>query len=164
MSGTSTKPYILRALYEWCTDNGHTPYIAVWVDEHTTVPRQYVKNNEIVLNIGQGASHNLHIDNQWLSFAARFAGVAHDVWVPVGNVLSIFARETGQGMGFELEKMPDTTAPVLQPVPDQPQEGQAVDSGAASSATTESNKAGEPQQPDDPPPKPGGRPALRIVK
>ena len=164
MSGTSTKPYILRALYEWASDNGYTPYIAVWVDEHTTVPRQYVKNNEIVLNIGQSASHNLNIDNQWLSFSARFAGVAHDVWVPVGNVLSIFARETGQGMGFELEKAPDTVAPVLQAVPDQPQGEHAAADGATVTDAADNDKAGDGQGPDDPPPKPGGRPSLRIVK
>ena len=100
---TSTKPYLLRALYEWCTDNGQTPHLVVWVNEHTRVPMQYVRDNEIVLNIGPSASHNLNIDNDWISFSARFGGVAHDIWIPVGHVISIFSRESGEGMGFEVE-------------------------------------------------------------
>ena len=74
---TSTKPYLLRALYEWCIDNSQTPHLVVWVNEHTRVPMQYVRDNEIVLNIGPTASHNLNIDNDWISFSARFGGVAH---------------------------------------------------------------------------------------
>ena len=100
---TGTKPYLLRALYEWCVDNGQTPHIVAWVNEHTRVPMQYVRENEIVLNIGPTASHNLNIDNEWVNFSARFNGVAHDIWIPVGHVVSIFARESGEGMGFEVE-------------------------------------------------------------
>lgn len=100
---TSTKPYLLRALYEWCLDNNQTPHIVVWVNEHTRVPMQYVRENEIVLNIGQTASHNLTIDNEWINFSARFAGVTHEIWIPVGHVISIFSRESGEGMGFEVE-------------------------------------------------------------
>ncbi len=99
----STKPYLLRALYEWCVDSGYTPHIAVWVNAHTRVPMQYVENGEIVLNIGPNAAKNLNIDNEWVSFSARFAGVAQDVWIPVGHVGGIFSRETGEGMGFEIE-------------------------------------------------------------
>ncbi len=118
---SSTKPYLLRALYEWCLDNGHTPYLMVWVNEHTRVPMQFVQDQQIVLNIGPGASHNLHIDNEWVNFSARFGGVAHDIWIPVGHVISLYARETGEGMGFEVEayqppselstetEVPDTT-------------------------------------------------------
>lgn len=101
---TSTKPYILRALCEWCSDNAFTPHILVWVNEHTRVPMQYVRDNEIMLNIGATATQNLQIDNDWVSFSARFGGKAHDIWIPVGHVLSLFARETGEGMGFELEE------------------------------------------------------------
>lgn len=109
---TSTKPYLIRALYEWCVDNEQTPHIAVWVDGQTKVPMQFVKDDEIVLNIGPNACQGLNIANDWLSFSARFGGVAHDVWVPTGNVLTIFARETGEGMGFELEKsVPDMAEP-----------------------------------------------------
>ncbi|MBP6117084.1 MAG: ClpXP protease specificity-enhancing factor [Neisseriaceae bacterium] len=101
---TSTKPYLIRALYEWCVDSEQTPHIAVWVDEQTKVPMQFVKDGEIVLNIGPNACQGLNIANDWVSFSARFGGVAHDVWLPTGNVLTIFARETGEGMGFELEQ------------------------------------------------------------
>lgn len=99
----STKPYLLRALYEWCLDNDQTPHIVVWVNEHTRVPMQYVRDNEIVLNIGSTASHNLIIDNDWISFSARFGGISHEIWIPVGHVISIFSRESGEGMGFEVE-------------------------------------------------------------
>lgn len=100
---TGTKPYLLRALYEWCLDNNQTPHIVAWVNEHTRVPMQYVRDNEIVLNIGTIASHALTIDNEWIHFSARFGGVAHEIWIPVGHVISIFARESGEGMGFEVE-------------------------------------------------------------
>lgn len=100
---TDTKPYLLRALYEWCLDNNQTPHIVVWVNEHTRVPMQYVRENEIVLNIAPTASHNLNIDNDWVNFSARFGGVAQDIWIPVGHVISIFGRESGEGMGFEVE-------------------------------------------------------------
>lgn len=103
MTQLSTKPYLLRALYEWCVDSGHTPHIVAWVNEQTQVPMQYVRDNEIVLNIGPAAANQLTIDNEWVHFAARFAGVSHDIWIPVGHVTSIFARETGEGMGFEVE-------------------------------------------------------------
>ncbi|AXK38425.1 ClpXP protease specificity-enhancing factor [Crenobacter cavernae] len=119
----STKPYLIRALHEWCTDNGHTPYVVVWVDGRTQVPHEFVKDNEIVLNIGYNATQGLKIANDWLSFSARFGGVSRDIWVPVGNVLSIFARETGEGMGFEVELAADATpapteAPATDPKPD----------------------------------------------
>ncbi len=100
---TSTKPYFLRALYEWCLDNNQTPHIVVWVNEHTRVPMQYVRDNEIMLNISPTASQNLRIDNEWVNFSARFGGVAHEVWIPVGHIISLFARESGEGMGFEME-------------------------------------------------------------
>lgn len=103
---SSTKPYLIRALHQWCTDNGHTPYVVVWVNEQTEVPREYVQNNEIVLNISLSATKDLNISNQMLSFEARFAGVVRQVSVPLGNVMSIFARETGEGMGFEVELAP----------------------------------------------------------
>ncbi|WP_293764865.1 ClpXP protease specificity-enhancing factor [uncultured Aquitalea sp.] len=148
---TSTKPYMIRALYEWCTDNGHTPFLVVWVDEHTDVPLEFVKNNEIVLNIAAGATHNLRIDHEWVSFSARFGGVSRDLWIPVGNVLSIFARETGEGMGFEVEPAASRSqGPVLAAVED---------------ASGEEGDASSGHSPEEPPPqRPGGRPSLRIVK
>lgn len=114
---TGTKPYLLRALYEWCVDNGQTPHIVAWVNEHTRVPIQYVRENEIVLNIGPTASHNLNIDNEWVNFSARFNGVAHDIWIPVGHVVSIFARESGEGMGFEVEPYQPENIPTQEQIP-----------------------------------------------
>ena len=98
----STKPYFLRALYEWCTDNGFTPYVAVVVDGSTRVPVEYVKDGQIVLNVSFDATSNLKIANDFISFAARFGGVAREIVVPIERVAAIYARENGQGMGFEV--------------------------------------------------------------
>ncbi len=99
----SKKPYFVRAIYEWCQDSGLTPYLLAYVNERTKVPMQYVRDNEIVLNIGAGAVQNLKLDNDWVCFSARFSGVSQEIWIPMANVLSVYARETGEGMGFELE-------------------------------------------------------------
>ena len=104
MSETSTKPYLLRALYEWCTDNGYTPYIVVAVDARTHVPAEFVKNGEIVLNISFDATGNLKMDNDFIHFKARFGGVAREIELPVENVSAIYARENGQGMAFEVTR------------------------------------------------------------
>ena len=96
----STRPYLIRALFEWCMDAGFTPYLAVQADEGVQVPREFVKNGEIVLNISPDATSGLHIGNEWVEFKARFNGVARDILVPVGHVLAIYARENGQGMAF----------------------------------------------------------------
>ncbi|TDR80162.1 ClpXP protease specificity-enhancing factor [Paludibacterium purpuratum] len=141
---TSTKPYLLRALHQWCTDNGHTPYIVVWVNERTDVPREYVQNNEIVLNISIDATKELRIDNDLITFSARFAGVARQVFVPIGNIMSIFARETGEGMGFDVE-LANT------------EHLHAVDHAPAAMP---GEKGNEPESSD----KPKGPPSLRIVK
>ncbi|HWT35081.1 MAG TPA: ClpXP protease specificity-enhancing factor, partial [Paraburkholderia sp.] len=103
MQEISTKPYLLRALYEWCTDNGYTPHIAVRVDNQTRVPRQFVRDNEIVLNISFEATSQLQMGNEWIEFHARFSGKSHKIEVPVANVLAIYARENGQGMAFPVE-------------------------------------------------------------
>jgi stringent starvation protein B len=100
--GTSTRPYLLRALHDWCTDNGFTPYIAVHVDAGVQVPREYVKNDEIVLNIGFEATSGLKLGNEFVEFRARFGGVARDIVVPVDHVVAIYARENGQGMAFPM--------------------------------------------------------------
>ena len=102
-SATSTRPYLIRALYEWCTDNGFTPYVAVSVDNTVQVPREYVKNNEIVLNIGFDATSSLTLGNEFIEFKARFGGVAREILVPISHVIAIYARENGQGMAFPLE-------------------------------------------------------------
>ncbi len=96
----STQPYLIRAWHEWCTDNGLTPYITVAVDNSVQVPRDYVHNGEIVLNIGYDATTGLRIGNDYLEFKARFGGVARDVVVPIVQVLAIFARENSQGITF----------------------------------------------------------------
>lgn len=99
----STRPYLIRALYEWCTDNGFTPYVAVSVDAAVQVPREYVKDNEIVLNIGLEASNALTLGNEYIEFKARFGGKVREILVPISHVMAIYARENGQGMAFPLE-------------------------------------------------------------
>ena len=98
--GTPTRPYLLRALHDWCTDNGFTPYIAVFVGPGVQVPMEYVKNNEIVLNVGFEATSSLQLGNEFIEFKARFGGVAREIRVPVDHVVAIYARENGQGMAF----------------------------------------------------------------
>lgn len=100
LESSSTRPYLIRALYEWCTDNGFTPYVAVQVDDTVQVPREYVKNGEIVLNISFDATSSLKLGNDFIEFKARFAGSAREISVPVGRVIAIYARENGQGMAF----------------------------------------------------------------
>jgi stringent starvation protein B len=99
----STKPYLIRALHEWCSDNGFTPFIAVFVDGRVEVPMEFVKNDEIVLNLSSEACHQLDLGNEWVSFQARFGGVPKRVMVPVTHVLAIYARENGQGMSFPFD-------------------------------------------------------------
>jgi stringent starvation protein B len=156
---TSQKPYLLRALYEWCVDNGFTPYLAVRVDAATRVPMEFVRKGEIVLNIGPLASNGLRIGNEMIEFAARFGGVSRDIFVPVTAVQAIYARENGQGMTFDPE--PPTVSdlakagPLLAPV-----DASASVLHAVPVATT---RADDPQ--GDPPRPPGGpRPALRRIK
>ncbi|MET0508466.1 MAG: ClpXP protease specificity-enhancing factor [Burkholderiaceae bacterium] len=105
MAETSTKPYLVRALYDWCCDNGYTPYLAVTVDADTMVPMQYVKGGEIVLNISPAATNRLTIGSDRIEFQARFSGVAQSLSIPVDNVTAIYARETGHGMAFDVTRM-----------------------------------------------------------
>ena len=113
MSQASTKPYLIRAIHEWCTDHGLTPYLAVAVDEQTRVPPGYARNGEIVLNVSVAATNQLQLDNDFISFQARFNGRAHDIVVPVSNVSAIYARENGHGMAFDVVK----AAPVVGATP-----------------------------------------------
>jgi stringent starvation protein B len=99
---TSTRPYLIRALYEWCTDNGLTPYVAVLVDDSVRVPNEYVKDGEIVLNISFDATSALKLGNDFIEFKARFAGTAREIMVPISRVIAIYARENGQGMSFPM--------------------------------------------------------------
>lgn len=170
MAETSTKPYLLRALYEWCTDNGYTPYISVAVDETTVVPREYVRNGEIVLNISALATNRLRMDNHLIEFQARFNGTARDISVPIDKVIAIYARETGHGMAFDVPKAPAEAGSA--PAAD---EAQGPSSVAGSDRTGEYPKpvlvsnpeSGEDNGggPDGEPPKPTtGRPRLTVIK
>ena len=162
-SGTSTRPYLIRALHDWCTDNGFTPYLAVFVDAQVQVPMEYVKNNEIVLNVGFEATSALKLGNEAIEFKARFGGSSREIMVPIDHVIAIYARENGQGMAFP---MPTDAA------------GAAArsDSGQAPAATRgprlalTDNANVAPAQPEPsgakPPPEPpaGGRPSLKRIK
>ena len=126
----STRPYLIRAIYEWCTDSGYTPYVAVVVDERTIVPREFVKDGQIVLNVSFDATSGLKIGNDLIEFAARFGGVARDISVPIDRVAAIYARENGHGMGFEVtevksEHVPDAKVdnPTPATAPERPKAG-----------------------------------------
>lgn len=163
MPDISTKPYMLRAIYEWCTDSGFTPYLAVKVDAATTVPMEYVKKGEIVLNISFGATSGLKMDNDAIHFHARFGGVSREIYVPVQNVLAIYANENGQGMAFEVTTTaaetpaPAVTEPPLASVPSL----SSVPSPAPEAPIKQA--APEPDDNNDPPKK-GGRPTLTRIK
>lgn len=166
MPETSTKPYLLRALYEWCTDNGFTPYLAVAVDSRTRVPKEFVKNGEIVLNISFSATSGLKMENDFIMFNARFGGVSREIVVPVENVAAIYARENGQGMAFEVEKTLEADAAES----DSAGKGQShspADSAPGLSAVPESRKEASDTMPTDQPPEPpkkGKRPTLTRIK
>ncbi|MBK6852188.1 MAG: ClpXP protease specificity-enhancing factor [Burkholderiales bacterium] len=154
--GSSTRPYLIRALHDWCTDNGFTPYLAVFVDDTVQVPREYVKNHEIVLNVGFDATSSLRLGNEFIEFKARFGGVARDIVVPVDHVIAIYARENGQGMAFPVPNEAATPAgPVTSP-------------GGLRLASTPEDEGPH----DEPPSPPGGsgdgpggqRPSLKRVK
>ncbi len=104
-----TKPYMLRAIHEWCVDNGLTPHLLVAVNSQTRVPMAYVKDGEIVLNLSYTATKDLHIDNDAIVFSARFGGVSQNLYVPVSAVKGIFARENGQGMFFDVDAVEQET-------------------------------------------------------
>ncbi|MGH8619271.1 MAG: ClpXP protease specificity-enhancing factor [Burkholderiales bacterium] len=131
----STKPYLIRALYEWCTDSGLTPYLTVKVDANTRVPMEHVKNGEIVLNISADATHRLTLGNEVVQFAARFSGASRECSIPVTAVVGIFARESGQGLVFPPEA-----------------EAAPVETGATDTP------------PEPPPQPPSGRPKLQVIK
>ena len=101
MSGFSTKPYLIRAIYDWCSDSTLTPYLAVKVDDQTRVPKAYIKDGEIVINLSMDAVRNLHIGNDEITCGGRFGGVSHGLVVPITAVIGIFAKETGQGLVFQ---------------------------------------------------------------
>jgi len=165
---SSTKPYLLRALYEWSVDNGFTPYLQVVVDKDTIVPKEYIKNGEIVLNISPLASNKLKITNEHIEFQARFGGVARDLYVPMRAVAAIYAKETGQGMSFERDRQgePDAEADGAVHTAAPQQTGpRSVDDkqGDATRADSAAPPKSPPESPPESPP-PAGRPSLRRVK
>lgn len=112
MSMTSSRPYLIRAIHEWIADNGLTPYILVDAEvPGAEVPQQYVENGKIILNIAERAVTDMHQDNDWIWFSARFGGRKQDINVPVQAVLAIYAKENGKGMVFEQEDGTDTPPP-----------------------------------------------------
>ena len=152
---SSTRPYLIRALYEWCTDNGLTPFIAVLVDETVRVPNEYVKDGEIVLNISFDATSSLNLGNEFIEFKGRFGGVARDILVPVDRVLAIYARENGQGMAFPMLASSGATA----------QDTATVMADAKPTVLTRVTGVVEDNGPDTPPrPSGGGKPSLTRVK
>jgi len=188
---TSTKPYLIRAIHEWCADNGLTPYLAVTVDERTSVPREYVRAGEIVLNVSMTATDRLTLGNDEITFQARFGGVARLISVPIEQVSAIYARENGQGMAFEVPKpmavapeqgsddpadtgRPEasSTGPSLAAVDTRPDESSASSGSAGSveqAASTGGSQRGSGRRPSDPPEPPstppaGGRPRLTRIK
>ena len=163
---TSTRPYLIRALYEWCTDNGFTPYVAVRVDDSVQVPREFVHDGEIVLNISFDATSSLQLGNDFIEFKARFGGKPRDILVPVGRVIAIYARENGQGMAFpppvdSLVAAPSSSA-VLAPVADVVVSGASDGDRVGQVVAGVGGWGGEPPKPTPGPA--GGRPSLKRVK
>ncbi len=141
----STRPYLIRALYDWCSDNGFTPYVAVKVDQSVQVPREYVQGGEIVLNVSMDATSSLKLGNDFIEFKARFGGKPRDIMVPIHRVMAIYARENGQGMAFPVNDDDAPAPPTL------------------SAVTAQDAPVGEGDEPTPPTPNPT-RPALKRIK
>ena len=169
----STRPYLIRALYEWCTDNALTPYIAVLADDAVQVPREYVQNGEIVLNISMDATSGLKLGNEYVEFKARFGGVAREIIVPMDRVIAIYARENGQGMAFPVP-VPTVSDEGVVPAGDDvdaeaTDEAPAADGAARSGIQLVPSSASADQDDEgdapEPPPSPARkRPALKRIK
>ena len=165
MSEPSTKPYLIRAIFDWCTDAGFTPYVAVAVDASVRVPMEFVKNGEIVLNVSMLATSRLNLGNEAIEFQARFGGVARDIYVPIERVMAIYARENGQGMAFEVAGVtPPEAVTSGQPAEgDTPAAPRAAPSIAAVESPLAPDSGTEPPPPTTPVP-PRERPRLTRVK
>lgn len=161
----SSRPYIARALYEWLLDNDNTPYVVVdAMQDDVVVPRQFVQNGQIVLNIAPTAVRDLDISNEMVTFNASFSGEPMQVWVPMAALVAVYSKENGAGMVFGHE-------PVI-PEPEEPELDDDAPKLESVPKRDESPKPVEPTSDDDddtPPPSGGGRPskgrpALRVVK
>lgn len=154
---TPTRPYLLRAMHEWMSDNGQTPLILVdALQPDVRVPEGFIEDDHIVLNISWSATRNLELGNEWLSFEARFSGSPHLVSVPMAAIKGIYARESGQGMMFQDE--PGSAAAAERSEndgesPDAPDAAHAADSSDSTGTTNARDKG-----------KKRGRPGLRVVK
>jgi stringent starvation protein B len=153
-SSSSTRPYLIRALYEWCSDNGFTPFIAVLVDETVRVPNEFVEDGEIVLNISFDATSSLSLGNEIIEFKGRFGGVARDIFVPIDRVLAIYARENGQGMAF----------PMLASEGKGAFESKNGDANTSSISGIGGSSGGNDGTPEKPRPSSGTRPSLTRIK
>jgi stringent starvation protein B len=162
LDSTSTRPYMIRALYEWCTDNGYTPYVAVLVDETVRVPQEYVRNGEIVLNIGFDATSALKLGNDFIEFKARFAGIAREILVPVSRVIAIYARENGQGMAFPALPAKVDGALISEAISDTDASLRGAESKHIQLAPSKVDPAISSDL--DPPKPPTPRPALKRIK
>ncbi|WP_372657691.1 ClpXP protease specificity-enhancing factor [Hydrogenophaga sp.] len=167
----STRPYLIRALHEWCADNGFSPYIAVQVDASVQVPMEHVKNGEIVLNMSVDATSSLRLGNDFIEFKARFGGVSRNIVVPVSHVVAIYARENGQGMAFPapsaalVPAAPSGLSPEVSADASSDTQARATLRAVPSEGT--SSGADTPAPEDSPPdggPRGGGRPTLKRVK
>lgn len=162
---TSTRPYMVRAMYDWCVDNNCTPFIVVAVDASVRVPQEFVQNGEIVLNVSLGATSNMTLGNDYIEFKARFGGVAREICVPMGRVSAIYARENGQGMTFPVEATSPDAASRAKPVV----AGVPADAAPAPIAGAQPPVLGivpsdEGAKDTDPKPPTGPRPSLKRVK
>lgn len=171
ISSTSTRPYLIRALHEWCTDNGFSPYIAVQVDGTVQVPSEFVQNGEIVLNVSFDATSSLRMGNDCIEFKARFGGVAREIVVPISHVVAIYARENGQGMAFPAPTpagASDSTHQIEVGASSEPASSLPDSARAPLRAVPSDESPGisgkAPEPPNDGPPRPGGRPKLKRVK
>jgi stringent starvation protein B len=144
---TPTRPYLLRAMHEWMSDNNQTPLVVIDATaDGVTVPQQHVQDGRIILNISWSATQNLVLDNEHVTFSARFSGKSNQVVVPIAAIQGIYARESGQGMMFQ----------------DEPGANDAGSNAAGLTSVSGQNDKGDDGDDDpSPPPKRGG---LRLVK
>ena len=157
LESASTRPYLIRALYEWCADNALTPYVAVHADDSVQVPREYVQNGEIVLNVSTDATSGLRIGNEFIEFKARFGGVPREIIVPIDRVIAIYARENGQGMAFPLQARASGAD-------EAPADAPGAPGAPGAPSLVESTEAGDPPGPDSTPANGRKRPALKRIK
>jgi stringent starvation protein B len=164
--GSSTRPYLIRALHEWCTDNGFTPYVAVHVTSAVQVPMEHVKNNEIVLNVGFEATSGLKLGNEHIEFRARFGGISRDISVPVDHVVAIYARENGQGMAFPMPVALSGASSKTETSSASPAEPARAGLRLAPTQLRTDIGAAPVDEPDPEPstPGPGARPSLKRIK